>query len=115
PPTMTEPAARALHHLDLWVEDLGSTSAAWGWLLGELGWSEHQRWSDGLSWVHPDGTYLGVEQSPDLVPGGHDRHRAGLNHLALTVTDRRALDALRAAAPRHGWQELFAEQDRKST
>lgn len=107
---MTEPAARALHHLDLWVDDLRTAAHSWGWLLGNLGWSEHQRWRDGLSWVHPDGTYLGVEQSPDLVPGGHDRLQAGLNHLALTISDRQALDALRAAAPEHGWQELFADR-----
>lgn len=107
---MTEPAARALHHLDLWVDDLRAAARSWGWLLGELGWSEYQTWRDGVSWVHPDGTYLGVEQSPDLAPGGHDRLRAGLNHLALTVNVRRALDALRATAPEHGWQELFADR-----
>src|SRR5699024_2677920 len=107
---MTEPAARALHHLDLWVEDLRLASASWGWLLGELGWSEHQEWPNGRSWVYPAGIFLGVEQSPDLGSGGHPRLRAGLNHLALTVSARQALDALQATAPEHGWQELFADR-----
>lgn len=102
--------SRALHHIDLWVEDLEAAVSSWGWLLGELGWTRFQRWDGGLSWAHPDGTYLGVERSPDLAPGGHDRHRAGLNHLALTAADRTGLDALRGAAGEHGWRELFAER-----
>ncbi len=101
---------RALHHVDLWVEDLDRAAASWGWLLGELGWTEFQTWEGGRSWAHPDGTYLGVEQSPDLAPGRHDRLRAGLNHLALTTTDRPALDAVRAAAGQHRWRELFADR-----
>lgn len=101
--------SRGLHHLDLWVDDLSQARDAWGWLLGELGWVAFQTWRDGQSWAHPDGTYLGLEQSPDLAPGGHDRLRAGLNHLALTVADREGLDALRAGAGQHGWRELFAD------
>ncbi|WP_109471780.1 VOC family protein [Ornithinimicrobium cavernae] len=102
--------SRALHHVDLWVDDLDRAEAQWGWLLGRLGWSPHQGWGTGRSWIHPDGTYLGLEQSPDLVPGGHDRHRAGLNHLALTCADRAALDSLRSAAGEHGWHELFGDR-----
>lgn len=101
---------RALHHLDLWVDDLDRARASWGWLLRELGWVPFQDWAGGQSWSHPDGTYLGLEQSPDLAPGGHDRRRAGLNHLALTADDRDSLDALRAAAEAHGWSELFADR-----
>lgn len=100
--------SRALHHLDLWVDDLDQARGSWGWLLGELGWIPFQTWAHGQSWAHPDGTYLGLEQSPDLAPGGHDRLRAGLNHLALPAADRDRLDALRAAAGDHGWSELFA-------
>ncbi|MER5673351.1 hypothetical protein [Pseudonocardia alni] len=38
----------------------------------------------------------------------HDRTRPGLNHLALAVSGRARLDALRADCAAHGWSELFA-------
>ena len=50
-----------------------------------------------------------LEQSPAVHPGGHDRLRAGLNHLALTCPSPDQLDALRADAAAHGWSELFAD------
>ena len=33
-----------------------------------------------------------------------------MNHLALCVADRAALEAIRAGAAGHGWRELFAER-----
>ena len=102
-----EVVTHALHHLDLWVSDPGPAVAEWalaprrarlgdgggGRLVGVLG--------------HPDGTYLFLERSPDLVDEPHDRLRPGVNHLALTVEDRPTLDRLRAESSSHGWHELF--------
>ena len=98
---------RALHHLDLWVSDPDLGAEEWGWLLGELGWEAD---ADLRSWAHPDGTYFFLERSPDQVDEPHDRLRPGINHLALTVADLQALDALRADAPGYGWSELFADK-----
>ena len=42
--------AGSLHHVELWVPDLARGVAEWGWLLGELGYSEYQDWSAGRSW-----------------------------------------------------------------
>jgi len=96
---------RALHHLDLWVSDPDVAAEEWGWLLGELGWEAD---ADLRSWVHPDGTYLFLERSPDQVDEPHERLRPGVNHLAVHVGDRRTLDRLRAESSAHGWHELFA-------
>lgn len=96
---------RAVHHLDLWVGDHGVAAAEWGWLLGELGW-EH----DGVAWQHGDGTHLFMQHSVDQVDGPHDRLRAGVNHVALTVEDRHTLDRIRAESSAHGWHELFADR-----
>jgi hypothetical protein len=97
---------RALHHLDVWVSDLGVATGEWSWLLGEAGW-EH----DGdASWVHPDGTHLFIERSRDQRPVEHDRLAPGVNHLALTVDDRVTLDRMRAESSAHGWHELFADR-----
>lgn len=95
---------RALHHIDLWVGDPGVACAEWGWLLGEVGWE-----ADGdRSWVHPDGTYLFMERSADQIDEAYDRHRPGINHLALTCESRELLDRIRAESSAHGWHELFA-------
>ena len=106
---VTGPVTGTLHHVEVWVPDLDRAVASWGWLLETLGYSEFQHWAAGRSWQLGD-TYIVVEQSSDLRPGGHDRRRAGLNHLAFHVPDARAVDILVQQAPRYGWQLLFAEK-----
>ncbi|PVG84724.1 glyoxalase [Nocardioides gansuensis] len=98
---------RAVHHLDLWVSELDVALDEWGWLLGELGWEVDL---EGASWVGPDGTYLFLERSADQRDEPHDRLRPGVNHLALTVSDRPLLDRIRAESSAHGWHELFADR-----
>lgn len=99
----------AFHHVELWTTDLAEAEGGWRWLLTGLGWREGHAWAAGRTWTHPDGTYLVLEQSPD-VAGPHDRLRAGLNHLAVHSPDAAALDLLRSAAAVHGWRELFADR-----
>lgn len=106
----------ALHHLELWTSDLADLSSALDWLLGELGWEARHDpdWPQGRTWHHGDGTYLVAEQSPAVTGARHERLRPGMNHLALPLPPgpdpRGRLDALRAAAPAHGWTELFGER-----
>ena len=97
---------RALHHLDLWVDDVATAEGEWGWLLAWCGW---QREDGMLSWVHPDGTYLFMEHSSDQH-GEHDRLRPGINHLAMTVETRDQLDRMRAESTEHGWHEMYADR-----
>ncbi|WP_433262639.1 VOC family protein [Actinosynnema sp. CS-041913] len=102
-----EPTPGALHHVELWVPDLARAEASIGWLLRELGWTEYQRWSAGVSWrLGP--TYLVVEHSPAM--DAHHRLHTGLNHLAFHVGGRRRLDELAARAPDHGWSLMFADR-----
>ncbi|GAA1729466.1 hypothetical protein GCM10009809_26330 [Isoptericola hypogeus] len=107
---MTDAVPRGtLHHVELWVPDLARAERSWGWLLGRLGHRPYQSWDRGRSW-RLGGTYVVVEQSPDLVDDLHDRRRPGLNHLALHAGTRAELDALVDDAPAHGWTLLFAER-----
>ncbi|QIQ05521.1 trifunctional class I SAM-dependent methyltransferase/NUDIX hydrolase/VOC family protein [Streptomyces liangshanensis] len=99
----------ALHHIELWVPDLPSAEARWGWLLGELGYAPYRRWDHGRSFRRAD-TYVVIEQSPGMRPGAHDRRAPGLNHLAFHAADRTALDALVARAPDHGWTLLYGDR-----
>jgi hypothetical protein len=64
---------RALHHLDLWVDDVATAEGEWG-----------------------------GEHSPDQH-GTHDRLRPGINHLATTVGTRDELDRMRSESTEHGW------------
>lgn len=100
--------AGVLHHVELWVPDLGRATAEWGWLLSELGYSVFQDWEGGRSWRLGE-TYLVVEQSPAMTAPDHDRCRPGLNHLAFHAGSRDRLDVLAKAAAQHGWSPLFAD------
>ncbi|MCZ2806792.1 VOC family protein [Modestobacter sp. VKM Ac-2983] len=103
------PSTGPLHHVELWVPDLGRAEASWGWLLTALGAVPFQEWERGRSWRWGgDGTYVVVEQSPALTGDRHERRAPGLNHLAFWVDGD--LDALVAEAPAHGWRLLFRDR-----
>lgn len=72
-----------VHHVELWMDDLAAAERQWGPVLLALGCAPFQNWEHGRSWRSRDGSYLVIEQSPALRAGGHDRLRAGINHLAL--------------------------------
>jgi RimJ/RimL family protein N-acetyltransferase/catechol 2,3-dioxygenase-like lactoylglutathione lyase family enzyme len=101
--------AGGVHHVELWVADLDAAERSLGWLFTELGWREYQRWPRGVSWRHGS-SYVVVEDSPDRRGDRHERTRPGLNHLALHVEDRAALDRITAAAPGRGWRLMFADR-----
>ena len=105
----SQPVTGLIHHVELWVPDLERAARNWGWLLGELGYQPFQRWEHGISFRHGP-TYVVLERSPDLVPGPHQRRRAGLNHLAFHARDRRQVDDLAVEGPRRGWSLLFADR-----
>src|SRR3979409_2234875 len=93
-----------LHHLTLWVPDLGRAEDSWSWLLGELDYELDSSAGPVLLFRHPGGFSLALEQSPDMVPGMlYSRFRPGLNHLAFRVEGDRSLAELLAEAPEHGW------------
>jgi catechol 2,3-dioxygenase-like lactoylglutathione lyase family enzyme len=101
----------AVHHIELWTRDLDASGPSFDWLLRELGWRAEvdPGWPQGRTWHHDSGVYVVLEASPD-VTDTHDRQRAGLNHLALRVGNKKHLDELRAESPRHGWNELFSDR-----
>ena len=100
-----------LHHLTLWVPDLGRAEESWTWLLGELGYELDRTVDHILLYRHPDGPAIALEQSADMVPGMlYSRFRPGLNHLAFGLEPGISLDAMAEAAPRHGWSPLPSDR-----
>src|SRR3954452_17969344 len=102
-----------LHHIELWVPDLGRAERSWGWLLTRLGAEPFQSWEHGRSWRWGEGhlsVYVVGQQSPALAGDRHERRSPGLNHLALWAGSPDDLDALVTEAPGHGWRLLFPER-----
>jgi hypothetical protein len=87
-----------IHHVELWMDDLPTAERQWGPVLVALGCEPFQNWENGRSWLRA-GSYVVIEQSPDLRPGGHDRLRAGINHLAV----RGQREPVEKAALAAGW------------
>jgi hypothetical protein len=53
---MDEPVTGSLHHVELWMPDLGRAVQQWGWLLGRLGYEPFQDWDPGTTpptWLAP--------------------------------------------------------------
>lgn len=103
------PTRGDLHHLELWVPDLGRATTTLGWLLERLGHTRTDTWPDGASWSSGD-TYVVLESGPDTVDGPHERRRPGLNHIAFHAGTRQDVDDLTAAAQEHGWTLLFPDR-----
>lgn len=101
-------ARGALHHIEVWVIDIDVARAEWGWLLAELGYRETDAWATGQSWQRSE-TYFVLEAGPS-VTAGHDRMRAGVNHLAFHGGSRDEVERLSRAAADHGWSLLFPDR-----
>ena len=96
-----------LHHLTLWVPDLGRAEESWSWLLGQLGYVLDRSVDSVLLLRHPDGFIIALERSSDMVPGMlYSRMRPGLNHIAFTLDSVDTLRRIMLDAANHGWSEL---------
>lgn len=87
--------AGAIHHVELYASDLEASAGFWGWLLGELGYDEKDRWDGGRSWIRGP-TYVVLVAIDDADRHPFDRRAPGLNHLAFHAVSREAVDDLTA-------------------
>jgi catechol 2,3-dioxygenase-like lactoylglutathione lyase family enzyme len=100
-----------LHHLTLWVPDLGRSEPSWRWLLEEMGYVLDSSLDRVLVFRHGSGFAVALEQSSDMVPGMlYSRLRPGVNHIAFQLQSASALDDIVAKASDHGWSLLPADR-----
>lgn len=99
----------ALHHIEIWVDDIAAAKREWGWLLGRLGYRLGDDWGHGQAW-ELGALYVVIEAGPDVVAGRHDRKRSGLNHLAFHGGSRADVDAVVEECEDGGWALMFSDR-----
>ena len=84
----------SLHHVELYVRDLETSKAFWGWLLGRLGYTEFQVWDQGISYILGDTYIVLVQTEPRWLDIPYHRCRSGLNHLAFHASSPEFIDKI---------------------
>lgn len=98
-----------INHIEIYVSDLKATRRFWDLLLLEnLGYTIHQKWKTGVSYVLKD-TYIVFVQSTHLMPA-YNRTRVGLNHLAFSVSSIAQLDNIRDQLCQANYTELYTDR-----
>ncbi|WP_407271836.1 VOC family protein [Radiobacillus sp. PE A8.2] len=83
-----------IHHIEIYVSNLETSTAFWGWLLEELGYNVFQEWENGQSWKIEDTYIVFVQVEDRFLDVAYHRCRVGLNHLAFHATSREQVDEL---------------------
>lgn len=98
---------KGLHHIELYVSDLGSSTQFWGWLLEELGYKPYQEWDQGKSWKYGDAYIVFVQTDKKYIGVPYHRKRVGLNHLAFHVESPEQLEKFRSMLQQQEVQLLY--------
>jgi glyoxylase I family protein len=101
-----------VHHVDLVVSSIARSLPFYRDLLGPLGWHgisevEGER-GETIWYLWGPGSSIGLRAAQSDTPGGVDRYRIGLHHLALEAYSRHQVDE-RAAWLREIGAEIESE------
>lgn len=101
-----------IHHVEIYVSDLGASRRFWTGLLRHVGFFERSRWEGGFTLAcDSGGGYLTLVQvSPQHA--GHPYHRCavGLNHLAFAAGGRKNVDRIRRYCLDEGVRLLYDDR-----
>jgi len=100
-----------LHHVELYVSDLGRSVAFWTPFLALLGYAP-RHWSGGVTYTRgPRETYYCLLPTPaEHLGAGYHRKRTGLNHLAFRGDSRAQVDAVASWVRDSGQTLLYADR-----
>lgn len=99
-----------IHHIEIYVSDLRSSVAFWGWLLEELGYELFQEWESGRSWKIGETYIVFVQTDERFMDIPYHRCRVGLNHLAFHASSRQQVDDLTIKLKVKGVRILYPDK-----
>ena len=90
-----------IHHLEYYVNGLPRSNEFWGWFMPMMGYSKFQEFSEGISWAHPNRSYIVfVQVREKYLDANNNRQGNGLNHIAFMGKSNSHLDELQAELER---------------
>lgn len=98
-----------IHHIEIYVSDLKSSVAFWGWVLEDLGYEAFQKWDSGQSWKIGDTYIVFVQTEEKFMDIPYHRCRAGLNHLAFHASSRQQVDDMTRKLNEKGVKILYTD------
>lgn len=106
----TAAPAGGLHHVELYVSDLARSVRFWEPLLKKLGYTEFQKWDQGVSYLHATTYIVLVQTEAEHLDAGYHRKRVGLNHLAFHTASRGHVDELTDWVRTNGYRVLYEDR-----
>jgi len=85
---------KGLHHIEIYVSDLGRSKQFWSWFLELLDYKEFQNWDTGFSFKHGDTYIVFVQTLEKAQEPTYHRCRTGLNHLAFWASSPEQVDQI---------------------
>lgn len=104
------PKTGRIHHLELYVSDLQSSSEFWGWFLAEMGYEKYQQWETGISWKLGDSYIVFVQTQERYLDVPYHRCRVGLNHVAFHAESQSHVDDMTARLRTRGVTILYEDR-----
>lgn len=99
-----------IHHIELYVSNLKTSTKFWGWYLEELGYRSFQKWESGQSWKKGDTYIVFVQAEERCLDVTYHRCRVGLNHLAFYADSRQHVDDMTEKLKNKGIAILYKKQ-----
>jgi len=99
-----------LHHIEIYVSNLKSSSEFWGWFLEDLGYSVFQKWEAGQSWKMGDTYIVFIQAEKRFLDVPYHRCRVGLNHLAFHADSRQQVNHMTEKLRNKGITVLYTNQ-----
>lgn len=99
-----------IHHIELYVSNLKTSTHFWGWFLEELGYSAFQKWESGQSWKKGETYIVFVQAEERFLDVTYHRCRVGLNHLAFYADSRQHVDDMTKKLKNKGIAILYKKQ-----
>jgi catechol 2,3-dioxygenase-like lactoylglutathione lyase family enzyme len=99
-----------LHHVEIYVSDLKSSSEFWGWFLSKLGYKKYQEWDHGVSFILDETYIVLVQTEKKYTDEPYHRCRTGLNHLAFHAASREFVDKMTTELKSKGIKILYEDK-----